>query len=68
MKLAHKIAFHGSGNEVIWPALLNKIRDFNAKHYFTGPDKVRINLEYLKNRTFWLDLKLIIYTVLGKKL
>jgi lipopolysaccharide/colanic/teichoic acid biosynthesis glycosyltransferase len=32
------------------------------------PDKVRINLEYLHNRTFWLDLKLIIYTVLGKKL
>ena len=32
------------------------------------PDKVCINLEYLDNRTFWLDLKLIIYTVLGKKL
>ncbi|HKI88431.1 MAG TPA: sugar transferase [Draconibacterium sp.] len=32
------------------------------------PDKVRINLEYLKRRTFWLDLKIIIYTVIGKKL
>lgn len=32
------------------------------------PDKVRINLEYLHNRTFWLDLKLIIYTVLGRNL
>lgn len=32
------------------------------------PDKVRINLQYLKHRTFWLDLKIIIYTVLGKKL
>ena len=31
------------------------------------PDKVRINLEYLKNRNFFLDLKIIIYTVLGKK-
>ena len=32
------------------------------------PDKVRINLEYMKRRTFWLDLKIIIYTVIGKKL
>ena len=32
------------------------------------PDKVRINLNYLQNRTFWLDIKLIVYTVLGKKL
>lgn len=31
------------------------------------PDKVRINLEYLKHRTFWLDLKLIVLTILGKK-
>lgn len=35
---------------------------------FIWPDKVRINLDYLQNRTFWLDLKLIVYTVLGKKL
>lgn len=32
------------------------------------PDKVRINLEYMKHRNFWLDLKIIIYTVRGKKL
>lgn len=32
------------------------------------PDKVRINLAYLKHQSFWLDLKIIIYTVLGKKL
>ena len=31
------------------------------------PDKVRINMEYLKRRNFWLDLKVIIYTVIGKK-
>ena len=31
------------------------------------PDKVRINLEYLRNRNFRFDLKMIIYTVLGKK-
>jgi len=32
------------------------------------PDKVRINLEYLKHLSFLLDLKIIVYTVLGKKL
>jgi lipopolysaccharide/colanic/teichoic acid biosynthesis glycosyltransferase len=32
------------------------------------PDKVRINLEYLKHQGFLLDLKIITYTVLGKKL
>lgn len=31
------------------------------------PDKVHINLEYLKRQSFWLDLKIIVYTVLGKK-
>ena len=30
------------------------------------PHKVRINLEYLRNRNFRFDLKMIIYTVLGK--
>jgi lipopolysaccharide/colanic/teichoic acid biosynthesis glycosyltransferase len=32
------------------------------------PDKVRINLEYIQRRNFWLDLKIIIYTVLNKNL
>jgi lipopolysaccharide/colanic/teichoic acid biosynthesis glycosyltransferase len=32
------------------------------------PDKVRINLEYLKRQSFWLDLKIIVYTILGKKM
>lgn len=32
------------------------------------PDKVRINLDYLRNRSFALDLKIIVYTVLGKSL
>ena len=30
------------------------------------PDKVRINLDYMRNRNFRFDLKMIIYTVLGK--
>ena len=32
------------------------------------PDKVRINLNYLRNWSFWLDVKIIIYTVIGKDL
>ncbi len=32
------------------------------------PDKVHINLNYLKHQSFLLDLKIIVYTVLGKKL
>ncbi len=32
------------------------------------PDKVRINIEYLDNWSFWYDTKIIIYTVLGKDL
>lgn len=32
------------------------------------PDKVRINLAYLDKQSVLLDLKIIVYTVLGKKL
>ena len=32
------------------------------------PEKVRINNEYVKNQNFILDLKIIIYTILGKRL
>ena len=32
------------------------------------PDKVRINREYLKRQNFWLDLKIIFFTVLGRQL
>ena len=32
------------------------------------PDKVRINIEYLDNWSFWNDIKIIINTVLGKDL
>lgn len=31
------------------------------------PDKVRINLEYLDNWSFGYDIKIIVYTVLGKE-
>lgn len=32
------------------------------------PDKVRINIEYLDHWSFWYDIKIIVYTVLGKDL
>ncbi len=32
------------------------------------PDKVRINLYYLNNYSFWTDIKMIFCTVLGKKM
>ena len=32
------------------------------------PDKVRINIEYLDHWSFWNDVKIIVYTMLGKDL
>ena len=32
------------------------------------PDKVRINLHYLHNYSFWMDIKIILCTVLGKNM
>lgn len=32
------------------------------------PHKVRINKNYIKYWSFWLDIKIIIYTIIGKKL
>ena len=32
------------------------------------PDKTRINVNYVKTRSFWLDIRIILYTLLGKKL
>ena len=31
------------------------------------PDKVRMNLQYIQNRSFWKDLKIIMETVLGAR-
>lgn len=31
------------------------------------PDKVRINLRYLNKLSFWLDCKIIVYTLMGKR-
>lgn len=32
------------------------------------PDKVKINIDYLEHWSFWKDIKIIVYTVLGKDL
>ena len=32
------------------------------------PDKVRLNLYYLQHYSFWMDLKMIFATVLGRKI
>ena len=32
------------------------------------PDKVRIDLNYIKRWSFWLDIKIIVFTLLGRKL
>jgi len=32
------------------------------------PDKVRIEINYIKHWSFWLDIKIIIFTLIGKKL
>ena len=32
------------------------------------PDKVRLNLYYLRHYSFWMDIKMIFATVLGKKM
>jgi len=40
-------------------------KEFNDKVIF--PDKVRINLLYLKNWSIWLDIKIIWHTIIRKK-
>lgn len=40
--------------------------EYNDKVIY--PDKVKINLDYLKNQSLFLDIKIILCTVLGKQL
>lgn len=53
-------------NEEVLLANVSNPRKYNDEVIF--PDKVRINLNYLKNWSFGLDMKIIIYTLLGKDL
>jgi lipopolysaccharide/colanic/teichoic acid biosynthesis glycosyltransferase len=41
-------------------------QEYNDKVIY--PDKIKINLNYLENRSFFLDIKIIIYTLIGKDL
>lgn len=41
-------------------------QEYNDK--VVWPDKVRINKEYYRNWSFFLDIKIIVYTLLGKQL
>lgn len=53
-------------NEEELLATVDDSKRYNDEVIF--PDKVRINLNYLRNWSFWLDVKIIIYTVIGKDL
>lgn len=53
-------------NEEELLALQSDPQKYNDEVLF--PDKVRINLEYAEHRSFWGDMKIIVYTVLGKSL
>jgi lipopolysaccharide/colanic/teichoic acid biosynthesis glycosyltransferase len=49
--------------------LLSKVEDpVNYNNNILFPEKVRINNNYIKNWSFFLDIKIIIYTIFGKKL
>ena len=47
-------------------AMVDDPKRYNDEVIF--PDKVRINLNYLEHWSFWLDVKIIAYTILGKSL
>lgn len=47
-------------------AQVNDPQQYNDEVIY--PDKVRINLKYLKEQSLWLDLRIIACTVLGKDL
>lgn len=48
--------------------LANQLDAKNYNDTVIFPDKVRINLNYYKHRSLLLDLKIILYTAIGKKL
>ena len=46
--------------------VIKSVQDYNDLLIF--PDKVRINLYYLDHYSFWTDIRMIVCTVLGKKM
>ncbi len=53
-------------NEEVLLATMGNPLEYNDTVIF--PDKVRINLLYLDNQSFWLDIKIIFYTIFGKEI
>ena len=45
---------------------ISSVQEYNDVVIF--PDKVRINRYYLKHYSFWMDIKIIFATVLGKRI
>jgi lipopolysaccharide/colanic/teichoic acid biosynthesis glycosyltransferase len=48
--------------------LANQVDPISFNDQILYPEKVRINNEYVKNQNFFLDLKIISYTILGQRL
>ena len=46
--------------------IIRSVQDYND--WFIFPDKVRINRYYLHHYSFWMDIRLIFATVLGRRL
>lgn len=53
-------------NEEMLLAKVENPQEYNDKVIF--PDKIRINLYYYHNYSFWKDIQMIICTVLGRKM
>lgn len=53
-------------NEEMLLAKVENPQEYNDKVIF--PDKIRINLYYYRNYSFWKDIQMIICTVLGRKM
>ena len=53
-------------NEEALLSLQDDPQKYNDEVIF--PDKVKINLDYLESRNFWLDIKIILYTIFEKEL
>ena len=63
--VAETLDKHGS---VIGPdgRAITSVQEYNDRVIF--PDKVRINRYYLHHYSFWMDIKMIFATVLGRKM
>lgn len=67
--LGLKPGLTGPANIKYWneeQLLLQQSDPFKYNDEILFPDKVKINLEYQSKRTFWLDIKIILYTLLRK--